>query len=732
MPQSIVQIALNSPLRSLFDYKSGGLALEPGQRVEIPFGKRRTTGMVVNCTSTSTLEDSQLKSIHRCIDEHPSISEKLLRFILWAANYYQHPVGEALFHALPVRLRENQSIEHKDFQLWKPTEKGRLVDADKLQRAPKQMEALNILQKHPEGIGPKTCQALKLSNATFRALEQKGLAIQESQNPSRQSHHTHLLRTSPLKLTQEQEVALATILSAKDAFSCFLLQGVTGSGKTEVYLQAIEKCLEQGKQALVLVPEIGLTPQTLQRFQQRFSCEIVALHSGLTDSQRFKAWYKAKQGQAAIVIGTRSAIFTELPHLGIIIVDEEHDLSYKQQEGFRYSARDLAVLRAQSWKVPIILGSATPSLESLHNCENGRYQLIELKQRTHQHPAPSIQLLDVNNTELQGGLSHKLIQKVRAHLEQKNQVLVFINRRGYSPALICSQCLWLATCPYCDARFTYHKGKGRLLCHHCNYQQPPMHTCPQCHEGEMHALGQGTEKVEEILSMHFRKIPVIRIDRDSTEKKHQLQKQLDIIQQGEPCILVGTQMLSKGHHFPKLTLVCIIDADQGFFSADFRSMERMGQTLVQISGRAGRESSSSEALLQTELPDHPALLTLVKQGYPEFARQLLADRQALNFPPYGYLCLIRADAPHIETSLDFLAELKKLLEEHASKQLSIMGPAPSNMQKKAGRHRAQLLLKADKRSDIQNTLSRHIASFAQLPSARKVRWSLDVDPQDLF
>jgi primosomal protein N' (replication factor Y) len=734
MPDNIAHIALNSPLRSVFDYKTGGLSPVPGQRVEVPFGKRKAVGIVVKTSNESHFEKGELKAISRTIDDSQVLSSELLDFILWAARYYHHPTGEALFHALPARLRENTSIEHKDFLLWKTSTKGQLIDVESLGRAGKQKEALMILKEHPDGIGNKTCQSLGLSSQTLKALEKKELVVQfsPSTSPVEKTEKKHLLRTSALTLNEEQQKAYQAVHEKLNKYQCFLLLGITGSGKTEIYLQLIHEVLSQGKQALVLVPEIGLTPQTIQRFQQRFTCPVAVLHSGLSSTERFKNWYKCRQNQAGIIIGTRSAIFTDIPHLGLIIVDEEHDTSYKQQEGFRYSARDLAIVRAQKWKVPVLLGSATPSLESFYNSQNGRYELLKLNTRATNSPEPEIKVVDTRQQELQAGLSQKALQTIRRHLDQEQQVLVFINRRGYTPALICSECKWLATCPFCDARFTFHKQKNRLICHHCNHQQAPITTCEQCGAGEMHSLGQGTEKVEEMLAKHFKQTPIMRIDRDSTERKNALQERLAEIQKGKACILVGTQMLTKGHHFPRVTLVCILDADQGFFSADFRAMERMGQTLLQIIGRAGRESQHSEVVFQTELPDHPALNTLLEKGYAAFAQDILDERKVVNFPPFGCFCLIRADAPHLENSLIFLEEVKQILTTLTEHNSKILGPAPANMQKKAGRHRAQLILHSDNRAKMQNLLNSGIQQIVALKGARKVRWSIDVDPMDMF
>ncbi len=733
MPHPIARVALNTPLYSVFDYRNPRFELEAGMRVAVNFGRRKEVGIVIETSEHSALAAEQIKPISEVIDGEACVSKSFLEFVQWAARYYHHPVGEALFHALPARLREQQALHHKDVMVWQTTEKGSLYPPDKLGKAIRQIEALQELKKHAQGIGNKALQASGITLNSLQALEKKGLVQQVAlprKTRTAQDAAIHTLRSSPLTLNAEQTAATQRITESFGQFGSFLLHGITGSGKTEVYMHCVQACLEQGRQALILVPEIGLTPQTLQRFQQRFTCKIAVLHSGLGETERFKNWYMARQNQAGIVIGTRSAIFADLPEPGLIIVDEEHDLSYKQQEGFRYSARDLAVVRAKDWNIPVILGSATPSLESLHNCEQGRYQRLPLSERATQGKLPTIRVDDIRGKELQAGLSHNSLHHIRKHLEQHRQVLVFINRRGYTPALVCPECNWLATCPYCDARFTYHKSRQLLLCHHCNFRQAPIKTCPKCHEGNLLALGQGTEKVEELLALHFKKTPILRIDRDSTSQKNAFAEHLKIITSGTPCILVGTQMLTKGHHFPKVSLVCILECDQGFFSADFRAMERMGQTLIQIIGRAGREDDKGEIVLQTQLPDHPQLQSLIKQDYQRFAAELLADRKALNFPPFGMMALLRADAPHIETSMEFLHSVKQLCENAV--QPKILGPTPASMQRKAGRHRAQLLFLAHNRHALHSTLNQIITHIAQLPLARKVRWSIDVDPQESF
>lgn len=531
-------------------------------------------------------------------------------------------------------------------------------------------------------------------------------------------------------LNPAQQQAIAAI-SAISGFKTFLLNGVTGSGKTEVYLQAIETVLAAGKQALVLVPEIGLTPQTIQRFEQRFAAPIVLLHSNMTEKARAKSWLMARTGQAAIVIGTRSAIFTPLQNPGIIILDEEHDLSFKQQSGFRYSAKDLAILRGQIENIPVILGSATPSLESLHNVTRQHFHSLSLPERAGVAVIPHFQIVDVRNQYLEAGLSPALLAAMRLHLQRNEQVLLFLNRRGFAPTLLCHACAWLAKCHRCDARLTLHHNPQRLFCHHCGSYQKIIQHCKQCNSTELVALGLGTERLETALLQHFPETSIVRIDRDSTRRKGSMQKMLQDIHEGKNKILIGTQMLTKGHHFPDVTLVGIIDVDSYLFSADFRGSERMGQLIIQVAGRAGRAEKPGTVIIQTHYPQHPLLQKLLQQGYTDFANNLLIERDAAQLPPYHYLALLRAEAVTASAPQDFLAAAKELLKPHAT-VLQILGPMPAAMERKAGKYRAQLWIQAKKRPDLQNSLKLLLPALEKLKLARKVRWSVDVDPLEIF
>lgn len=568
-------------------------------------------------------------------------------------------------------------------------------------------------------------------------------------------------KIAPPALTAEQEVCVNAINTSKK-FQSFLLMGVTGSGKTEVYLRAIEPLLAQNKSALILVPEIGLTPQTLLRFSQRFSVPVIALHSNLSDKQRFKAWCAAAQIGPKIIVGTRSAIFAPIQELGIIVVDEEHDASFKQQNGFRYSARDLAVMRAQMENIPIILGSATPSLETLHNTQQGKYQLLKLTECINQRPLPKIKLIDLKNKKLKAGLSEELIIRMRHHLEQKHQVLVFLNRRGFAPTLMCHACSFILSCKRCDAHLTLHQKRRCLVCHHCGHEASPPRICPDCHQAELIPIGQGTERIESVLQEIFPEYSLLRVDRDTTRKKDSLEEKLAQIENGEAQILIGTQMLAKGHHFANLTLAVLVDVDGGLFSADFRATEKMAQLIIQVAGRAGREDALGEVILQTHLPEHPMLNKLLQQGYLEFANATLDERRDALLPPFSHLALVKAEATKSHFPQEFLVAVKRLFmtAANSAKALSAtpakagahpahekmdsclrrddklacvncLGPIPALMAKKAGKYRSHLLLQAVSRQNLQKLLSEYLEKLNELPEAKRVRWVLDVDPLEL-
>lgn len=538
-------------------------------------------------------------------------------------------------------------------------------------------------------------------------------------------------------LNPDQHNACEQIKTALGRYQGFLLDGVTGSGKTEIYLQTIAEVRARGDQALVLVPEISLTPQTVARFRQRFNEDIAVMHSGLTARQRLNAWLASANGDAGIVIGTRSAVFTPMARPGLIVVDEEHDGSFKQQDGFRYSARDLAVMRASVEHIPVVLGSATPSLETLHNAANGRYQRLRLDQRAGKSLMPTFQLVDTSIVRPDQGFSDTLLLCMQQHLARGRQVLVFINRRGFAPVLQCSDCGWIAECQHCDARLTLHRSPPHLCCHHCERKHPVHRNCPACQGKHLMAVGTGTERSESFLQERFPGIPVWRVDRDSTRRKDELDRVLAEVQKGEPCILVGTQMLAKGHHFPAVTLVAVLDADNGLFSADFRGQEFMAQLLMQVAGRAGRADAPGEVLVQTRHAGHDNLQRLIRHGYHALAEQLLEERRQTSMPPITGMATLRAEAVSADAPRDFLLQARSLIDDYCAQQgwqerILVNGPLPSPMEKRANRFRQQLHIRAWQRQDIQSLLSDICLQLEQLPGQRSVRWSVDVDPLDMI
>lgn len=538
--------------------------------------------------------------------------------------------------------------------------------------------------------------------------------------------------SKPLDLSTEQQHAVTSVLNMLQQFQCFLLDGVTGSGKTEVYLQIISQVLADNKQALILVPEIGLTPQTVTRFQQRFAVPIVLLHSGVTDKERSTAWLKAQQGDAKIIIGTRSAIFTPIPRLGIIIIDEEHDISFKQQEGFRYSARDLAVVRGHIQHIPVILGSATPSLESLYNVQQNRYQLLHLPERAGTAIHPEIHLIDLRKQPIKNGISAALLQIITRHLTNNGQVLLFLNRRGYAPTLICQACGQAVNCNRCDARMTLHLSPRSLQCHHCGFSRSVDQTCQHCSAARLVPLGLGTERVEEMLQKEFPNIGIVRIDRDTTRQRGSLDDKLSSVHSGEARILIGTQMLAKGHHFPEVTLVAILDADSGLYSADFRGSEKMAQIITQVAGRAGRADCPGEVYIQSYHPEHPLLQALLQDGYANFAATILAERKNAELPPYTYFALLRAEARNTQLAMQFLQKIRENILFSLPITLFLLGPVPAPMARRAGHHRAQLLIRAQKRQILQEFLPILIQQIQENKLSKKIRWSLDVDPLEMF
>jgi len=733
----ILAVALDTPLRRVFDYLPLDEQSVPpplGVRVSVPFGRRKLIGVLVSIASESTIASAKLRSVLEILDTAPIFDTATFDLLKWAADYYHHPIGEVFAAALPASLRSGQAAIEST-QYWTLTELGREeLTKPSHRRAPQQRALLAWLAERGQATAADATAAFKASH--LKALSARGWIAAYSAEVvlpdpvPRDRPEAGVPEADELTLSGAQAEAVKAILATLSKFAVHLLYGVTGSGKTEVYLRTISAAIAADGQALILVPEIALTPQLLERFRRRFGGGVVALHSALTDSERRDAWRAAHAGIARIVIGTRSAVFTSLPRLALIVVDEEHDASYKQQEGFRYSARDLAVMRARSAGVPIILGSATPSLETLENAATGRYAKHLLPHRPGAAQEARMSLIDLRRHAADQGLSTPAMVAIAAHLKAGGQVIVFLNRRGFAPSLFCNSCGWIAPCAHCDARMTLHRRAQQLRCHHCGAHAEIPAVCGQCHQALL-AVGQGTERVEETLARLFPDASLARLDRDTASARGSIQTVLERVHSGEARILIGTQMLTKGHHFPDVSLVVILDADQGLFASDFRATERLAQTITQVAGRAGRAARAGEVLIQTEYPEHPLLTRLITEGYESFAASALQERREAQWPPFSRLAMLRAEAKDRSRLNDFLqaaAERGLLLNETGIK---VLGPASALMARRADYFRAHLLIETPSRGDLQRYLARWLPAVEDLPGAQGMRWSIDVDPLEV-
>lgn len=737
MSPLIFRIAIPAPVYRSFDYlapDSLAIAVMPGMRVRVPFAGRHCVGVVLAVTNTTNVPTVKLKFAEAVLDVEPLITPAILELACWAAEYYHYPIGEVLASVLPPALRTSKKSLQRPMA-WAITATGLASTESELKRAPAQLAVFRALRNclH-QPVTDETLEALfaPVDRRALRALMTRGWIERVEQKAHMITHATVAPTALPPPLTAAQEHAVTVLRAAYGRFFPCLLDGVTGSGKTEVYMRIIAEVLARGDQALVLVPEIGLTPQLVQRFHLRFQVPIAVLHSNLTGDDRVRAWLDACQGRSPIILGTRSAVFTPIPRLGVIIVDEEHDSSLKQQEGFRYHGRDVAVKRAKSAGVPIVLGSATPALDTLYNARLSRYHYLCLPTRVGAS-APTLELVDIRGHKLRDGLSPKVLLQVTEHLGREGQVLVFINRRGYAPTLLCHDCGWVAPCQRCDARMTLHQQDQCLRCHHCGSEAPIPQNCPQCSCGTLVPVGQGTERVDDALRQHFSDVEIIRIDRDTTRRRGSLEALFQRLQHGRRQILVGTQLLAKGHHFPNITLVIVINADQGLFSTDFRASERLAQTIIQVAGRAGRAEQPGHVIIQTHHPEHPLLQRLLRDGYAGFAESALEERNATHFPPFTALAILRAEASLEQAPVQFLDSARRqFMASHADSSIKVMGPIAAPMRKRAGRFRSQLILQSQNRAVLQRGLSNWVKELDTLPDARRVRWSLDIDPQDMF
>lgn len=723
-----IEAAVPTPLMSTFDYRVPAditeQRLQPGMRVKVPFGRQQLVAIVLRVKADTLCKPAQIKSILSVIDHEPVLAEEAMQLLMWASDYYHHPVGEVMACALPKKLRAGELMHLAQTTWYQLTDAGRAALAVPDKRRLKQLALLQCVAASEQPISMDCMKRQGFDRALFkRVIEREWVQEVQAHVPD---ELPPMLRQPALLLSDEQAVAVNALTAAR-SFEVFVLQGVTGSGKTEVYLQVIAEVLARQQQALVLVPEIGLTPQTIARFERRFHVPVACLHSEMTDSQRLQVWMQARMGEARIVIGTRSALFVSMPELGVIIIDEEHDASFRQQSGFRYVARDMAIMRAKLANVPIVLGSATPSFATLANVERQRFSLLRLDKRVGGGQLPRWQIIDMRDQVITHGLSAPLIERMQHHLANKGQVLIFLNRRGFAPVLICHHCGFSQCCPRCDAHMTLHHTPHRLFCHHCGASSRVPRLCPSCQQSDLTSVGLGTEQLEQGLQQLFPDHTVLRLDRDNVRGKRKLDHMLAKAHDHQADILIGTQLLAKGHHFPALTLVGIVDVDAGLFSADFRALEQLGQTCHQVAGRAGRESHQGEVLLQTHQPEHPDLQCLIEHGYETFAKQCLQQRQQANLPPYSYMAKWVFNGQDRAVVMAFANQVRRVMDGLLKPPLHCFGPMPSLMERMNDRYFVELVCLSDKRPLLHQFLSQLQQQLLKLKMPKQLRWYLEID-----
>ena len=737
VPASSVPVALDVPLRRSFDYRlpPGDAWPLAGSRVAVSFAGRQAWGITLADPAPVVDESGKafrLKDLTAIPDDQPLLDEDTLALVRFASDYYLHPIGEVVAAALPLVLREKGPPAMAGWQRFVLTDTGHA----RMAAGPGKGRNLHALLVAVDGTGPggadaDTLRAAGHATATWKRVRAEGwVAVIADRAPSIASAAL-LAKPGPV-LTAEQTAALAAMMPALAAgagYSAHLLQGVTGSGKTELYLRLVANALEQGHQVLALAPEIGLVPQLATRLAERFGTENVGIfHSAAGDPERARVWARARAGDLPIVVGTRSAVFLPLARPGLVIVDEEHDASYKQHEGFRYHAVDLALWRAHRWGVPIVLGSATPRLETLAKALAGKIAHVRLRHRVTNIPPPIPKMLDIRSQPLVGGMSRPLFGAIGQHLADGGQAMVFLNRRGFAPVWMCHDCGLTLHCPLCDAHFTYHRFSARLVCHHCGSEERVPRECASCGGVNFDAVGEGTERIEETLRQRFPDARTERLDADRARRAGVLAETLDGLRENRIQLITGTQMLAKGHDFPNLSLVGVLGVDQALYSPDFRATERLGQLLVQVAGRAGRAERAGEVWVQTHAPDHPVLQTLLTEGYDTLAEGLLAERELGGLPPYGFLAIVRAESEEEGAALAFLNGT--VFDDEAG--VTLLGPAPDSMEKRAGKWRAHLWVQADTRGPLRTWLRRFIAAreAKEGRAPKGVRWVIDIDPQD--
>ena len=722
----IVRVALDVPLSKLFDYSLGNdISISPGQRVLVSFGRKEMVGVAIECVASSALLAERIKPVLRVLDDTPAMPDELLGLLHFCSDYYHYPLGATVLAALPSRLRIKRAIAIQEEMQYVLSSSGCALDL--------------ILLPKRKVVQHRILAALRLgalSIAQVRALSSSGVSALKGlldagwvETRAVASIHDTSTFSDTHTLTLEQQQAVDMIATTV-CFSCILLHGITGSGKTEVYVHAMNRILQQGGQVLLLVPEINLTPQLENYFRGRLpDVELVSLHSGLSDDERMRNWLHAQSGRARIILGTRLAVFAPLPRLALVIVDEEHDASFKQQDGLRYSARDVAIFRASQRDVPIVLGSATPSLESYYNAQSGRYKMLRLTQRAvTQAKLPTINCINIGNVAMQHGLSEPLMKALSERLQRGEQSLIFVNRRGYAPVLMCSACGWMSGCTNCAGKLVLHLKDGRLRCHHCGHQERVPQACPSCGNTDLQPIGVGTQRIESMLRESFPGARILRVDRDSTRNKGAWQVMRQQIQDNAVDILVGTQMLAKGHDFPNLTLVGVVNPDSALYSNDFRASEKLFSQLTQVAGRAGRADKPGQVLIQTAFPEHPLFNSLQRHDYDAWAKTLVDERKSAGFPPFVYQVLLRAEAksePHVYS---FLGRAREDAIKLAM-PVDVYSVVPAVMPRRANHFLAQLLVQSEARKSLQQFLREWYPLLGVLAD-NKLRWSLDIDPMD--
>lgn len=724
------RIAVNVPLSDGLLTYSHSEPLPQGARVLVPFRNKTVVGIVWETDITPDMDTARILSVQTAFSDEPPLPESWRDLLSFTSRYYHYPTGQAVFAALPQGLKETRAVEMPQPPLFYALNEAGRAQTPPPARFNKKAALWDALLS-----GGMTMAALKQVNAQAAKLiedwaEQGWIETTEAAKPVLRSYHGQASH-SEFVLNADQRQASDAIQTALGRFRPFLLYGITGSGKTEVYFDAMAKVLAQGRQVLFLLPEINLTPQLLKRVENRFAdVPTAVLHSQMAAGKRTQDYLRAMLGQAKLVIGTRLAVFTPLPDVGLIVVDEEHDGSFKQDNELRYHARDLAVWRAKQSGCPIILGSATPSLESWHKAQSGAYRLLQLTERAHTAAQlPQVDILNVGRLKLDNGFSPQALQLLKQNFEAGGMSLVYLNRRGFAPALFCGDCGHTFGCPNCSAKMVLHQRARQLRCHHCDHREPIPFKCPDCGNQDLTAVGHGTQRVEETLRAFLPKATVVRVDRDSTAHKNDWADLYRRIADNEIDILVGTQMLAKGHDFARLNLVIVLNADGSLYSADFRAPERLFAELMQVSGRAGRADKPGKVLIQTQLPEHPVFAAVKAQNYAVFAENELNERQMFAMPPFGFQTAVRADAPRVADAMEFLNAAKETLAPLLPESVSQFGAAPMLMVRLAERERAQIFLESPSRQDLHRAVSLWVQVLQQNRDG-KIRWSVDVDPQE--